>query len=141
MLFRSDMVLAETFFNSVARRDFTTIEVDNGVELGWFGATGVPRGEARAELFTPWSRTGDSAALIASILGSYEFGAPWIDMEGDARRVAARLDSFLLDAWDGLDLDGMDMIKPIFFRNKGAYLRSEERRVGKECRPRLSPYH
>ena len=119
---RADMVLAETFFNSVTRRVFTTIGVDNDVELRWFGATSVPRGEARAELFTPWSRTGDSAALIASILGSYEFGAPWIDMEGDARRVAARLDSFLLDAWDGLDLDGMDMLKPIFFRNKGAYL-------------------
>ena len=119
---RADMVLAETFFNSVTRRVFTTIGVDNDVELRWFGATSVPRGEARAELFTPWSRTGDSAALIASILGSYEFDAPWIDMEDDARRVAARLDSFLLDAWDGLDLDGMDMLKPIFFRNKGAYL-------------------
>ncbi|MBC8196192.1 MAG: bifunctional isocitrate dehydrogenase kinase/phosphatase [Actinobacteria bacterium] len=119
---RSDMVLAETYFNSVTRRVFTTIGVDNDVELRWFGATSVPRGEASAEMFTSVTRTRDSAALIVSILESYEFDAPWVDLEGDARRVAARLDSFLLEAWDGLEVDSVDMLKPVFFRNKGAYL-------------------
>ncbi len=119
---RADMVLAETFFNSVTRRIFTTIGVDNDVELRWFGATSVPRGEARAELFTTVARTGDSAALVRSILESYEFEAPWNDLEGDAKRVAARLDSFLLEAWDNLEIDGIDMLRPVFYRNKGAYL-------------------
>jgi|TARA_B100001079_G_scaffold270759_1_gene285978 isocitrate dehydrogenase kinase/phosphatase len=119
---RADMVLAETYFNSVTRRVFTTIGVDNDVELRWFGATSVPRGEATAEVFTSLTRTRDSAALITSILESYRFEAPWADLEGDARRVAARLDSFLLEAWDGLEVDSVDMLKPVFFRNKGAYL-------------------
>lgn len=119
---RADMDLAETYFNSVTRRVFTTIGVDNDVELRWFGATSVPRGEATAEMFTSLTRTRDSAALISSILDSYQFEAPWVDLEGDARRVAARLDSFLLEAWDGLEVDGVDMLRPVFFRNKGAYL-------------------
>ncbi|MBS1265552.1 MAG: Isocitrate dehydrogenase kinase/phosphatase [Acidimicrobiaceae bacterium] len=119
---RADMVLAETYFNSVTRRVFTTIGVDNDVELRWFGATSVPRGEATAEMFTSVTRTRDSAALITSILDSYQFEAPWVDLEGDARRVAARLDSFLLESWDGLEVDGVDMLRPVFFRNKGAYL-------------------
>ena len=119
---RADMVLAETYFNSVTRRVFTTIGVDNDVELRWFGATSVPRGEATAEVFTSLTRTRDSAALITSILDSYRFDAPWANLEGDARRVAARLDSFLLEAWDGLEVDSVDMLKPVFFRNKGAYL-------------------
>ncbi|MBP67603.1 MAG: bifunctional isocitrate dehydrogenase kinase/phosphatase [Acidimicrobiaceae bacterium] len=119
---RGDMVLAETYFNSVPRRIFTTIGVDNDVELRWFGATSVPRGEASAEMFTSLTRTRDSAALIASILESCEFDAKWADLEGDARRVAARLDSFLLDTWDSLDVDSVDMLRPVFFRNKGAYL-------------------
>tara|TARA_Y100000310_G_scaffold281994_1_gene302918 strand:+ start:4296 stop:6056 length:1761 start_codon:yes stop_codon:yes gene_type:complete len=119
---RADMVLAETYFNSVTRRVFTTIGVDNDVELRWFGATSVPRGEATAEMFTSVTRTRDSAAMITSILDSYQFEAPWVDLEGDARRVAARLDSFLLESWDGLEVDGVDMLRPVFFRNKGAYL-------------------
>ena len=119
---RADMVLAETYFNSVTRRVFTTIGIDNDVELRWFGATSVPRGEASAEMFTSLTRTRDSAALITSILDSYQFDAPWVDLEGDARRVAARLDSFLLETWDGLEVDAVDMLKPVFFRNKGAYL-------------------
>ena len=119
---RADQGLAETFFNSVTRRIFTTIGVDNDVELRWFGATTVPRGESRTELFTTLTREGDSAALVESVLASYDLGAPWADVKGDARRVAARLDSFLIEAWGGLNLDGLDMVRPVFYRNKGAYL-------------------
>ena len=92
---RSDLTLAETFFNSVTRRTFTTIGVDNDVELRWFGATTVPRGEGRAELFATASRVRDTSAMVRQILESYEFEAPWADLEDDARRVAARMDTFL----------------------------------------------
>ncbi|MEC8969509.1 MAG: isocitrate dehydrogenase kinase/phosphatase AceK regulatory subunit, partial [Actinomycetota bacterium] len=119
---RGDQGLAETFFNSVTRRIFTTIGVDNDVELRWFGANAVPRGESRTELFTTLVRDGDSAALVKSVLTSFDLGAPWADLAGDARRVAARLDSFLIEAWGGLHLDGLDMVRPILYRNKGAYL-------------------
>ena len=45
---RPDQGLAETFFNSVARRVFTTIGIDNDVEIRWFGATTISRGEYKA---------------------------------------------------------------------------------------------
>ncbi|HAQ22370.1 MAG TPA: bifunctional isocitrate dehydrogenase kinase/phosphatase, partial [Acidimicrobiaceae bacterium] len=44
------------------------------------------------------------------------------DLDGDARRVAARIDSFLIEEWDSLSADGIDMLRPVFYRNKGAYL-------------------
>jgi len=119
---RSDLDLAETFFNSVTRRVFTTIGVDNDVELRWFGASTLPRGLARSDLFSTSTRTRDTAALVRSVLEAPEFTTPWADLEADARRVAARIDAFLLDAWDNLDLDGIDMLRPVFYRNKGAYL-------------------
>ena len=119
---RTDLELAETFFNSVTRRIFTTIGVDNNVELRWFGASTLPRGVGRSELFQTWTRTGGSAAMVQSILESYDFGVPWIDLGGDARRAGARIDAFLLDSWDTLDLDGVDMLATVFYRNKGAYL-------------------
>ena len=119
---RSDLELAETFFNSVTRRIFTTIGVDNDVELRWFGASTLPRGMGRSEMFQTWTRTQDSAAMVHSILGSFDFQVPWSDLDGDARRVAARIDAFLLDSWDALDVDGIDMLDTVFYRNKGAYL-------------------
>ena len=119
---RTDLELAETFFNSVTRRIFTTIGVDNDVELRWFGASTLPRGLGRSEMFGTWTRTGGSAAMVQSILESYDFGVPWADLVGDARRAGARIDAFLLDSWDTLDLDGIDMLATVFYRNKGAYL-------------------
>ena len=119
---RTDLELAETFFNSVTRRIFTTIGVDNDVELRWFGASTLPRGLGRSEMFGTWTRTGGSAAMAQSILESYDFGVPWADLVGDARRAGARIDAFLLDSWDTLDLDGIDMLATVFYRNKGAYL-------------------
>jgi isocitrate dehydrogenase kinase/phosphatase len=96
--------------------------VDNDVELRWFGATTVPRGEGRAELFTTASRFRDTSAMVRQILESYDFEAPWADLEADARRVAARMDSFLIEEWDSLEADGIDMLRPVFYRNKAAYL-------------------
>ncbi|MBJ31534.1 MAG: bifunctional isocitrate dehydrogenase kinase/phosphatase [Acidimicrobiaceae bacterium] len=119
---RSDFGLAETFFNSVTRRVFTTIGVDNDVELRWFGATIVARGEGRAELFTTATRVRDTAAMVRQVLESIGFDAPWADLDGDARRAAARIDSFLLEEWDSLSADGLDVLRPVFYRNKGAYL-------------------
>ena len=119
---RTDLELAETFFNSVTRRIFTTIGVDNDVELRWFGASTLPRGLGRSEMFETWTRTGGSAAMAQSILESYDFGVPWVDLVGDARRAGARIDAFLLDSWATLDLDGIDMLTTVFYRNKGAYL-------------------
>ena len=119
---RTDLELAETFFNSVTRRIFTTIGVDNDVELRWFGASTLPRGLGRSEMFETWTRTGGSAAMVQSILESYDFGVPWVDLVGDARRAGARIDAFLLDSWATLDLDGIDMLTTVFYRNKGAYL-------------------
>lgn len=119
---RTDLELAETFFNSVTRRIFTTIGVDNDVELRWFGASILPRGLGRSEMFRTWDRRGGSAAMAQAVLESYDLEVPWADAAADARRIGARIDAFLLDSWDTLDLDGVDMLEPVFYRNKGAYL-------------------
>ena len=46
---RSDLDLSETFFNSVTRRIFTTIGIDNDVELRWFGASTLPKSEGDSD--------------------------------------------------------------------------------------------
>ena len=55
-----------------------------------------------------------------------------IDMNGSYRRV---------DGGIGLALQEPQFILEIQKTESGVVLRSEERRVGKECRSRWSPYH
>src|SRR2546430_6075664 len=52
-----------------------------------------------------------------------------LDLDGKPRLVRERLQLAL------------DVVRHPFFDDEDALLRSEERRVGKECRSRWSPYH
>src|SRR5437016_8165765 len=78
------------------------------------------RGLLEAAIFRPQSGYHDdlvheAAALMESLANNHAF------LDGNKRISFATTDTFLLV--------------------NGHYLRSEERRVGKECRSRWSPYH
>ncbi len=130
---RNDQELAETFFNSVTRRIFTTIGVDEKLEFVWFGATAMPVGD-RSGLFDIYVPFGPTKNMVISILTGYDFATPWADLDGDAARVAAALDRYLLEAWDSPEFDRIEMLRTVFYRNKGAYL------IGRiRCRNRIAP--
>ena len=46
-----------------------------------------------------------------------------------------------IDIVSKTDKDGIDIIIKPGTKNESVHIRSEERRVGKECRSRWSPYH
>ena len=130
---RNDLELAETFFNSVTRRIFTTIGVDEHLEFVWFGATWVPSGETN-DIFDVFVRLDSTETLIHTILRAYHFRVGWADAAGDAQKVATHLDAYLTEAWDLPEFDRIEMLKSVFFRNKGAYL------IGRiRCRNRIAP--
>src|SRR2546428_6970009 len=58
-------------------------------------------------------------------------------------RFSSRLEAELADIlWNGQPVEEPEGERPIALTDKAlAVLRSEERRVGKECRSRWSPYH
>ncbi|MCB9137843.1 MAG: bifunctional isocitrate dehydrogenase kinase/phosphatase [Caldilineaceae bacterium] len=130
---RNDLELAETFFNSVTRRIFTTIGVDEHLEFVWFGATWVPSGETLT-IFDVFTRLNTTASMMRVILQGYDFSVGWADLDGDAERVAQHLEAYLSQAWDSPDYDRVEMLKSVFYRNKGAYL------IGRiRCRNRIAP--
>ena len=130
---RNDLELAETFFNSVTRRIFTTIGVNENLEFVWFGATWVPNGE-KAEIFDVFVRLTSTSALIEAILHGYQFQIDWASLKSDAAWVAEALDAHLIETWDSPEFDRIEMLKSVFFRNKGAYL------IGRiRCRNRVAP--
>ncbi len=126
-----DLELSETFFNSVTRRVFTTIGVDEDLEFRWFGTTAFPRSELESMAVATFLRHGTSAEAVVEILRTFDLQAPFADIDGEAKMVAERLDAACTDSWDAAAFDGIDMLLPVFYRNKGAYLIGRVRRLNR----------
>jgi isocitrate dehydrogenase kinase/phosphatase len=124
---RRDWQLAETFFNSVTRRIFATVGVDPKIEFvaSDFAAPPPVAGE---HLYRVYPRQGTTEALVEAILRDFAFSVPWRDLAGDSRLVARAIDAHLRELEEDAPLEAVEMARPVFFRNKGAYLVGRLRR-------------
>ncbi len=124
---RADGDLARTYFNSVTRRLFGTVGVDPDAEF--VAGTEAPIQPPGA---TPLHRTylpmDTTERLVTAVLHDFAFSVPYRDLAGDARVAAAALDGFLRSARDAPPLEAIEILKPVFFRGKGAYLVGRIRR-------------
>lgn len=119
--------IAETFFNSITRRIFGTVGVNPGIEFVAFRFNQVP--EPPVGLPPRTYRTeGDTAAAVRALLADTGIYAAWADPEGDARRVAEEIDAHWEAADAPLPLDELEILWPVFYRRKGAYLIGRARR-------------
>ncbi len=117
---RKDVEIAETFYNSVTRRILTTVGVEPALEFVWFGATTIPTGDT--PIVRVYSQVSTLEAMIKAILRDYAFAVAYQDITGDAQRVARVMEECLRSYWDTPDFDAVEMVKSVFYRNKGAYL-------------------
>ncbi len=132
-----DRELAATFHSSVTRKIFGTVGVDPAIEFtaaDW--EVHPPPGAVPVHRLHP--RRGSTAALVERVLRDPAFAAPWRDRAGDAALAAAEIDSHLLSLEGEGPLDAVEMLRPVFFRNKGAYLVGRIRR-GAEIHPLILP--
>lgn len=116
---RADRELAQTFFNSVTRRLFSTVGVDPSVEFVDAEYDG-PRPAAGAPVFTSYPPRESTAALVRSLLGDQRVANQPIDF--DAAVIADIIDRHRGEAWGARPIAGVDLLDPVFYRNKGAYL-------------------
>jgi isocitrate dehydrogenase kinase/phosphatase len=115
---RGDAEIAETFFNSVTRRVFSTVGVDAAIEYLDADALTAAGRPAPTERYGPGT---PDAALLHRLLLSYRWSVPWAQAERDAELVAAQIRRALAEG----GVDGpvtIEMLRPVFYRNKGAYL-------------------
>ncbi|MEZ0335928.1 MAG: bifunctional isocitrate dehydrogenase kinase/phosphatase [Gemmatimonadales bacterium] len=117
---RADAELAQTFFNSVTRRIFSTVGVDPGIEY-LESMPLPPDADAERAMVAEWTGPVIDAAMIRSLLESYEWSVPYAQIAGDAERVARLIaDRVTQDGEQGALR--IEMLRPAFYRNKGAYL-------------------
>jgi len=130
ILGRNDFELAQTFFNSVSRRLVPHLGLAPGIDYlsrdfplpfrGWEMASARMYGVHRID-----------RGVVAKVLRDAGLRVPFRDLDGDASRVAERIDGALVEAFGRPEIEALDVLVPLFFRNKAAYLvaraRSSER--------------
>ena len=118
---RTDWELAETFFNSVTRRVFTTVGVDSNIEFvdSDFAAPSVGGAGLTCRTYLGGS---DAAAVVEDILHDARLDAAFEDLHRDSRRVSARLTDNLRSLAACGPVERAEIIGAPFFRRKGAYL-------------------
>jgi isocitrate dehydrogenase kinase/phosphatase len=118
---RGDVELAETFFSSASRRVFSTVGVDPAVEFVTPASEALLRVPG-ASVYDDYPRHGDTVATLRRILEDRVPAALWDDLERDARAVAGALEARLGGSLAAADVDAVQVVRPLFYRNKAAYL-------------------
>jgi len=117
---RTDIELAETFFNSVSRRIFTRVGVDSKIEF-LFSDFDAPQPAGEPPYLT-YSSANRLREVIEEILESCAFSVPFEDLNRDVGRVSEAIEHVRAQSGLTQPIDGVDMIRSVFYRNQGAYL-------------------
>ncbi len=118
---RHDFDLAETFFNSITRKIFYTVGIDRDIEY-FHLEDRRQRPPEEKPVFQRYSRVSDTASLIRTILAERHCGVSFEDLDRDAALVAQEIDLYLWPLVGYRDYDAIDVIRPLFYRNKVAYI-------------------
>lgn len=119
---RDDRELAETFFNSVTRKVFTTVGVDPAIEFV-DSDFDQPAGPPARPVTEVYPRGGHSlSALVRTILLELGPRFPYASLDHDARLAAARIESSLTGSGGAEAVRSAELATCVFYRNKGAYL-------------------
>ena len=116
---RPDMEVAQTFFNSVTRRIFSTVGADAAIE--YLDPSTPPSAAMDAELIERHVSAAVDPALARRILEACHWSVPYARPDREAEEVAAIIRERLA-ACGATGPVTIDMLRPVFFRNKGAYL-------------------
>ena len=117
---RGDFELAETFFNSITRRIFSTVGVDHDREFV-DSDFNLPPARSAQPVYRTYQPGATMRELVHGILTDYPFEAAYHDLETDIQLAANAIDAYL-HAMDVNAIDTVDMLKSIFYRNQAAYL-------------------
>lgn len=113
--------IAETYFNSVFRHSHKGLSVDE--DLMFVHATGPYRiFKSLVPIYHTINLAQPFVDTIRTIFSNYQFDAPYEDLERDIQYIANTLQEKLNDLYPQFNEGKLELLKSIFFRNKGAYL-------------------
>ncbi len=121
MACRPDFEIAETFFNSVASRILETVGIDPRIHYvdSDFDA---PPPSPDEPVYRRYVARGALRLLLREVLADYSFSVPYQDIDRDAGLVADDIEAQRWTAWGTGPVEAIEILRPVFYRNKGAYL-------------------
>jgi isocitrate dehydrogenase kinase/phosphatase len=127
ILGRDDFEIAQSFFNSVTRKVFPHAGVDPEID---YVADDFPLPFAGWEMANArmYAVRRIDAAVVRRILEDAGFKVPFRDLARDSALAAERLREGVAAAFGSQTLEAVDVLRPVFFRNKGAYVVGRARR-------------
>ncbi len=118
---RMDLELAETFYNSVTRRLFDVVGLDKSLEFLWLGPTALPADDGSRGEYRNFPVDESLEETVRQIFEHSPLTSHFGDLDTCTALVTERIQAQLDDVWDG-QIDSIDVLRPIFYRNKGAYI-------------------
>jgi isocitrate dehydrogenase kinase/phosphatase len=119
---RPDAELAETFFNSVTRRVFSTVGVDPAIEYLELSVPHQPGTGGDSDIHTSWTVPAINADLIRQLLLTFPWSVPYAQLERDSALVAELIDGRIRRILGSSGPATLEVLRSVFYRNKGAYI-------------------
>jgi len=126
---RKDYELAETFYNSLTRKIFTTQGVDEEIEFVQT-VEDLTISEDN-ELWNEYKLKGSTFSLVEKIFNDYRFFIKYDNPDYYIHLVSNKIKEKLAEDFGSFYFEKMELLKPVFFRNKGAYIIGRIRKDGK----------
>ncbi|GIV32782.1 MAG: isocitrate dehydrogenase kinase/phosphatase [Chitinophagales bacterium] len=117
---RKDYELAETFYNSLIRKTFPGQGVDEEIEF--VQIRDEPLVNDIHELCHVFPFYGSTYETIKGILSYYPFFVSYDNPDYYIHLISNRIKEQLVSTFGDFRFDRMELIRPVFFRNKGAYI-------------------
>lgn len=119
---RYDGPIVETFFNSVLRKIFITEGINDEVEFIDFDREVVFVNPDEPIYNSYYLGTDSIDILVKHMMEDYDFQFEFADLEADLRYISKKIQNELVEQFFKVDFDRLEMLKSVFYRNKGAYL-------------------
>ncbi|GAC1636834.1 MAG: bifunctional isocitrate dehydrogenase kinase/phosphatase [Herpetosiphon sp.] len=116
---RPDAEIAETFYNSVTRRIWSTVGVDELIEFVAVG-NAMPLEADDGGVYTSYVGP-NVVAAVRTMLGDRRWDVPYQRLHWDVEHVATAIIAGV-KAITGGETESIDMLNPLFYRGKCAYL-------------------
>lgn len=120
---RTDPELCETFFNSIYCDIFRHQNINDETAFlnSWFGDQGG-NATGQVDIFMRYSFADALSDVCDRILDDYEFSVGWADRRMARKHMIAGIDALVPNEFWTDTSARFELLKPVFYRNKGAYL-------------------
>lgn len=113
--------IALTFFNSICRK----VIDDLGADPAFMFVTDLPESpeyESADPIYRSYAANRPVDVIVREFLADYALTLPFEDLEQDILHLSDAVEADILRLHKPQSDDRLEMLKPVFYRNKGAYL-------------------